>query len=133
MKPACLVTAIFLLIVFSAHTQIDPSLLRRVPKDTSKPVMNMDAMYNRPALQMGKLPVSIGGYVEANWQHLGTDGVSEGHQFQFRRLSLFVSSTISKRIKFLSEVEFEPAENSIEVEFAAVDIEFHPLLNLRGG
>jgi len=93
----------------------------------------MDAMYNRPALQLGKLPVSIGGYVEANWQHLGTDGISEGHQFQFRRLSIFVSSSISKRIKFLSEIEFEPSENSIEVEFAAVDIEFHPLLNLRGG
>ncbi len=123
----------FVTICLSAKTQIDPSLLRRVPKDSSKPVMNMDAIYNRPALQMGKLPVSLGGYVETNWQHLGTDGVSEGHQFQFRRLSIFVSSSISKRIKFLSEVEFEPSENSIEVEYAAIDVEFHPLLNLRGG
>ena len=45
--------------------------------------------------------------MEANWQHLGTDGVSEGHQFQFRRMTLFVSSTIGKRLKFLSEIEFE--------------------------
>ncbi|MEO6670785.1 MAG: hypothetical protein ABIN36_14995 [Ferruginibacter sp.] len=124
---------LFTVIIFSASAQIDPGLLRRVAKDSSKPVMNMDAVYNRPSLQIGKLPVSIGGYVETNWQHLGTDGVSEGHQFQFRRLSIFLSSSISKRIKFLSEIEFEPAERSVEVEYAAIDVEFHPLLNLRGG
>lgn len=125
---------VFLTIIsFSVSAQIDPGLLRRIPKDTSAPLMNMDAIYNRPALQAGKLPVSLGGYVEANWQHLGTDGVSEGHQFQFRRLSLFVSSSISRRIKFLGEIEFEPAEKEISVEFAAIDVEFHPLVNLRGG
>ncbi len=123
----------FIMISFSASAQIDSSLLRRIPKDTTRPLLNMDAVYNRPALQFGKLPVSLGGYVEANWQHITTDGVSEGHQFQFRRLSIFVSSSISRRIKFLAEVEFEPAERSVEVEFAAVDVEFHPLLNFRGG
>jgi len=124
---------LFITLAFSVKAQIDPGLLKRIPKDTSELLMNMDAMYSRPALQMGKLPVSLGGYVETNWQHLGTDGISEGHQFQFRRLSFFVASGISKRIKFLSEIEFEPAENKIEVEFAALDVEFHPLLNARGG
>ena len=95
--------------------------------------MNMDAVYNRPFIAVGKLPVSLGGYMEANWQHLGTDGVSEGHQFQFRRMTLFVSSTIGKRLKFLSEIEFEDGGKEICSEFAALDIEFHPLLNLRGG
>ena len=123
----------FIMISLSASAQIDSSLLRRIPKDTTRPLLNMDAVYNRPALQFGKLPVSLGGYVEANWQHITTDGVSEGQQFQFRRLSIFVSSSISKRIKFLAEVEFEPAERSVEVEFAAVDVEFHPLFNFRGG
>ncbi len=121
------------IISFSAVAQIDPDLLRRVPKDTTKTTLNMDAIYNRPALQAGKLPVSLGGYVEANWQHLGTNGISEGHQFQFRRLSIFISSSISRRIKFLSEIEFEPAEKEIAVEYAAIDVEFHPLLNLRAG
>ncbi|MCU0609428.1 MAG: hypothetical protein MUF22_06665, partial [Chitinispirillaceae bacterium] len=36
----------------------------------------------------------------------GTDGVTEGHQFQMRRLTLFVASSIYRRIKFLSEIEF---------------------------
>lgn len=118
---------------FCLQAQIDPTLLRRIPKDTVKHTMNMDAVYNRPFIGVGKLPVSLGGYMEANWQHLGTDGVSEGHQFQFRRMTLFVSSTIGERLKFLSEIEFEEGGREIAIEFSALDIELNPLLNLRGG
>lgn len=113
--------------------QIDSTLLRRRNVDTSPDAVNMDAVYNRPFLSIGKLPVALGGYAEANWQHLGTDGVTEGHQFQMRRVTLFVASTIYKRIKFLSELEFEDGTKEINIEFAAVDMEFHPMLNLRGG
>ncbi len=95
--------------------------------------MNMDASYNRPFRNVGRLPLAIGGYAEVNWQHLGTNGVSEGHQFQFRRLSIFMSSTITRKIKFLSEIEFEEGGKEVSIEFAAVDFEFHPLVNLRGG
>lgn len=129
---------LYLLIAFLSFyqeikAQIDPVLLKRPLKDTTRTGLNMDAVYARPFVAMGKLPVAIGGYMEANWQHLGTDGVSDGNQFQFRRMTLFVASTISKRIKFLSEIEFEPAEKEIAIEFAAVDVEMHPLMNLRGG
>lgn len=113
--------------------QIDPALLRRVSKDTNSQQMNMDAVYNRPFLELGKLPVAIGGYVEANYQYLQENGISEGHQFQMRRLTLFVASTIYKRIKFLSEIEFEDGTKEINIEFASVDFEFSPLLNFRGG
>ena len=123
----------FLLTASIAEAQIDSTLLRRTKGDTTKMIMNLDAIYNRPFLAVGKTPVSVGGYVEANWQHLGTDGVSEGHQFQMKRLTLFVASTISRRIKFLSEIEFEDGTKEINIEFASVDFEFHPLLNFRGG
>lgn len=122
-----------LLFSLCADAQIDPALLKRIPKDTTKPTLNMDAVYNRPFVAVGKLPVSVGGYIEANWQQMATDGISEGHQFQFRRMTLFVSSTIGKRLKFLSEIEFEDGAKEISIEFAALDIELHPLLNLRGG
>ncbi len=122
-----------LIIFFSAEGQIDSTLLRRTAKDTTKFLLNMDAIYNRPFLSVGKVPVALGGYVEANWQHLGTDGVTEGHQFQMKRLTLFVASGISRRIKFLSEIEFEDGTKEINIEFASVDVEFHPLLNFRGG
>ena len=82
---------------------------------------------------MGKLPVALGGYAEANYQYTNRDGISEGHQFQMRRLTLFVSSSIDKRIKFLSEIEFEDGAKEISVEFASVDLELAPLLNFRGG
>ncbi|XVJ65009.1 MAG: hypothetical protein HEQ40_02105 [Lacibacter sp.] len=123
----------FILFSSAAIAQIDPALLRRTAKDTSGLLLNMDAVYNRPFLQLGKLPVALGGYAEANYQYLQEDGISEGHQFQMRRLTLFVSSSISKRIKFLSEIEFEDGTKEINIEFASVDFEFAPLLNLRGG
>lgn len=124
---------ITILISLTAQAQIDSSLLRRKPVNTGTNVLNMDAVYNRPFLSAGKVPVALGGYAEANWQHLGTDGVSEGHQFQVKRVTLFVASSISKRIKFLSEIEFEDGTKEINIEFAAMDMEFDPLLNLRGG
>ncbi|MDP1747638.1 MAG: hypothetical protein Q8L90_18840 [Bacteroidota bacterium] len=126
-----------LLILFAiasqAFAQNDSSFLKRVQPDTSNLKMNMDAVYNRPFLQMGKLPVSIGGYVEANSSYFSTDGVTEGLSFQIPRMTIFLSSTIQKRIKFLSEIEFEEGGKAIAIEFASMDIEFHPLLNLRGG
>jgi len=93
----------------------------------------MDAVYNRPFLTAGKIPIAIGGYLEVNTQYASTDGISEGFSFQARRFTLFFSSTIAKKIKLLSELEFEDGVKEINLEFAAVDIEFHPLINLRGG
>lgn len=93
----------------------------------------MDAVYNRPFMQYGKIPVAIGGYMEANTHYEVTDGVSEGFSFQMRRMTLFVSSSIHNRIKFLSEIEFEDGTKEINIEFAALDLQWHPLLNFRGG
>lgn len=129
-------TVLLLLLMFMINYsfgQIDPVLLRKPLKDTAGLQLNMDAVYNRPFVQAGKLPVSLGGYVEANHQYLSQDGISEGHQFQMRRLTLFVASSISKRIKFLTEIEFEDGTKEINIEFASVDFEFAPLLNFRGG
>lgn len=132
MKTILLISFLTILF-FPISAQIDSTLLRRIPKDTTKPSLNMDAIYNRPFLGLGKSPVAIGGYLEADWQYASTDGVSEGHQFQARRMTLFVASKINKRLKFLSEIEFEDGGKEIAIEFASMDVEFHPLLNLRGG
>ena len=128
--------------LYRASAQVDSSLLKLHFTDTAKKALTMDAIYDRPFLQLGKLPVSIGGYVESNWQYAATSGITVGNQFQFRRFSLFVASTITRRIKFLSEIEYEndptgdpdgATGGQFEVEYAALDIELHPLLNLRGG
>lgn len=125
--------AIFQIFAINSFAQKDSSLVKRIPTDTSKLNMNLDAVYNRPFLQIGKMPVALGGYIEVNTDYSGTDGVNEGLSFQFRRLTMFMSSTITKKIKFLTELEFEDGTKEINIEFAAIDFEFHPLLNLRGG
>ncbi len=114
-------------------TKQEQKFLQRVPVDTSGQKLNMDATYNRPFLSMGKSPVSIGGYLEANTEYAQTDGISEGFTFQARRMTLFFSSTIGNRLSFLSEIEFENGTEEINIEFAALDVEFHPLANFRFG
>ncbi len=108
------------------------SLAQELEKDP--PNMNMDAVFNRPTLTADDAPIAIGGYLEANTIHkINDEGDSDGLSFQARRLTLFLSSSITNRIKFMTEIEFEDGGNEVEIEFAAMDVAFHPLLNLRGG
>ncbi|SFC38104.1 hypothetical protein SAMN04487891_11041 [Flagellimonas taeanensis] len=87
-------------------------------RDSIKESMNMDAVYDRPFLTFDKFPVNLGGYLEANSIYSIEDGLSEGLSFQARRLTLFVSASISKRIKFLTKLEFENGTEEIANEFA---------------
>jgi hypothetical protein len=123
------------MIVVAGHLQAQSldSVVTRIPADTISSSLNMDAVYNRPFLAVDKMPVALGGYLEANSIYGSEDGVTEGLSFQARRLTLFMSASISKRIKFLSEIEFEDGTKEIGIEFAAMDVAFHPALNLRGG
>jgi len=99
--------------------------------DTTK--MNLDAVYGRPFMQFEKVPVAIGGYIEANTSYFGSNGITEGLSFQIPLLTIFLSSTVTDRIKFLTEIEFEKGGREIVIEFAAFDVEFNPMLNFRGG
>jgi len=101
--------------------------------DSSTTHLNMDAVYNRPFLISDKMPVAVGGYLEANTLHQTTEGISEGLSFQARRLTIFMSASISRRLKFLMEMEFEDGGSEIGIEFAAMDLSLHPALNIRGG
>lgn len=125
------------LILFStinANAQVDSTLFKDTPRDTlAEDTMNMDAVYERPFFQAGTSPVSVGGYIEADYQYIGEDGITEGHTFRVPRFTLFVGSSIHPKVKFLSEIEFEEGGNEIAIEFAALDINFFPMLNFRGG
>lgn len=112
--------------------QLD-SAFTKTPPDTSSTMMNMDATYNRPFLTYKKVPVALGGYLEANSLYTIEDGITEGLSFQARRLTLFISSSIKNRLKFLTELEFEDGTKEIAIEFAALDFTIHPMLNFRGG
>ena len=70
MKNTLLTFCILIIAGVSAEGQLDSTLFTRIPIDTIEPALNMDATYDRPFLKVGKFPVSLGGYAEANWQHL---------------------------------------------------------------
>jgi hypothetical protein len=121
-------------ISISVNAQKDSSFFKRVQVDTSKQKLNMDGVYNKPFLTIGKMPVAIGGYMEANTQYSVTSGVNaEGFAFQFQRVSMFLESSFAKNFKFNSEIEYEDGGADIEVEYAFMDMTFNSLLNFRGG
>ena len=127
----CLLTGLLATTSFSQDN--DSGIVNDSTVNNTDIKLNQDAIYGRPTLGFKKLPVVVGGYIEANSIFTTVDGVSEGLSFQARRLTLFTSGSINKRIKFLSEIEFEEGGREINIEFAAVDVAFHPILNLRGG
>lgn len=126
-------TSLLLILFFSTSflfAQEDETDLKQNDKDSE---MNMDAVFTRPALSFEKVPVALGGYLEANTFHRTEEGITDGLSFQARRLTIFMAASISERIKFMTEIEFEDGGNEVAIEFAALDVAFHPLLNLRGG
>lgn len=138
MKKLLLVIPVYLIGCIFLNAQVTDSSktklkINRIQPDPGDSLLNQDAIYNRPFLTFNKVPVALGGYVEANMQYMNTAGIDEGVSFQFRRLTIFMAATIYKKIKFLSEIEFEDGTKEINIEFAAVDIQFHNLLNVRGG
>jgi hypothetical protein len=48
-------------------------------------------------------------------------------------MTLFIASSINRKIRFLSELEFEDGTKEISIEFAALDFNLHPMVNFRGG
>lgn len=96
-------------------------------------LLNMDANYNRPSMKLGKTPVSIGGYFEANSIYEVEEGDTEGLAFQFRRLSFVVATPITKHISFMTEIEYEDQGKEVSIEYAAVDVNLFTELNFRGG
>ncbi|HLW19168.1 MAG TPA: hypothetical protein VKX33_02530 [Cyclobacteriaceae bacterium] len=128
--PKAFLLFLFLLSFGIAKAQEDTNKQKQQTEDD---LLNMEAVFTRPSLTSDKAPVALGGYLEANTYHRTEEGISDGLSFQARRLTIFMAASISERIKFLTEIEFEDGGNEVEIEFAALDVAFHPLLNLRGG
>jgi len=76
---------------------------------------------------------SVGGYVEGNTNWFVEDGVGEGFSMELRRFNIFLYSSISPRVRFLSELEFEHGTEEIALETALVDVRVRPSLVFRAG
>ena len=118
------------------HAQTDSintKILYRIEQTDSNNITNSDAIYNRPFIGVKNTRTAIGGYVEGNTNYFSEDGVIEGFSMELRRYNLFIYSSISRRIKFLSELEFEHGTKEIALETAQIDFAFNTGFNLRGG
>jgi hypothetical protein len=108
-----------LCIVSGASAQVDTTLVQ-------------DAVYNRPFIG-SVAQTAIGGYVEGHTNYFSEDGITEGFSMELRRFNLFVFSSISSRIKLISELEFEHGTEEIKLETALVDFRIHSGLVFRAG
>jgi hypothetical protein len=126
--------ALVLMLAFyqEASAQKD-SIFRRKPIDTAATRMNQEALFNRPFIYLGRTTTAIGGYLEGNTNYFATDGVPEGFSMEMRRFNIFLYSTIARKIKFLSEIEFEHGAEEISLETAFLDYEFNTAFNFRTG
>jgi len=89
-------------------------------------------IYDRPFIGSAS-GTSVGGYVEGNTNYFVEDGVTEGFSMELRRFNIFIFSSISRRVRFLSELEFEHGTEEIALETALVDFQINPYLTLRAG
>ena len=89
-------------------------------------------VYNRPFIaSVGR--TALGGYVEGNTNYFQEDGISDGFSMELRRFNIFLFSSISSRIRFISELEFEHGVEEIALETAQIDFQINPSFVLRGG
>ena len=102
---------------------------RLAAQDTT---MVQGGIYQRPYL-VGNARTAVGGYVEGNTNYFVTDGVGDGFSMELRRFNVFFFSSVGRRIRFTSELEFEHGAEEIVLETALVDFTVSPSLVLRGG
>jgi len=104
-------------------------LALRAQADTT---IAQEGLYDRPFVTaVGG--TSVGGYVEGNTNYFREEGVSEGFSMELRRFNIFLFSSISPRVRFLSELEFEHGTEEIALETAQVDFRVSSALVLRAG
>ncbi len=94
--------------------------------------MVQGGIYQRPFL-VAAGATAVGGYAEGNANYFRTDGIGEGLSMELRRFNIFLFSSVGRRIRFISELEFEHGVEEIALETALVDFAVNPSLVLRGG
>lgn len=119
MRPVMVFVAGLCLLPAGAAAQADTTLAQ-------------EGVYDRPFIT-GVGGTSVGGYLEGNTNWFVQDGIGEGLSMELRRFNVFLYSSVSPRVRFLSELEFEHGTEEIALETALVDIRIRPSLVLRAG
>lgn len=94
--------------------------------------MVQSGIYQRPFIASAGR-TAVGGYAEGGASYLVTDGVSDGLSLELRRFNVFLFSSVGRRLRFLSELEFEHGTEEITLETALIDFVVTPSLVARAG
>lgn len=90
-------------------------------------------VYDRPYLGRLLGRTAVGGYAEVHARLERVDGITVDAGFVAKRFNLFTATQVSDFVRIGAELEFEEGAEEIRLEFAAIDLIFHPALTLRGG
>jgi hypothetical protein len=102
------------------------------PADTSRPFVP-GGVYDKPYLTTLLGRTALGGYAEAHARLERVDGVTDELGFVAKRFNLFTATRVSDFVRIGAELEVEEGGEEITLEYAAIDVIFHPALTLRGG
>jgi hypothetical protein len=90
-------------------------------------------MYDKPFLTRLGGNTAIGGYAEAHARWEESDGLRDAAGFEAKRFNLFTATQVSDFVRIGAELEIEEGGEELKLEYAAIDLRFHPSLTLRGG
>jgi len=102
------------------------------PPDTARPFVQ-GGIYDKPYLTTLLGRTALGGYAEAHARFERVDGVTEELGFLAKRFNLFTATRVSDFVRIAAELEIEEGGEEITLEFAAIDVIFHPSATLRAG
>lgn len=91
-----------------------------------------EGIYDRPFItSVGR--TAIGGYLEGTTNYFKQDGIGDGFTMEMTRFNIFLFSSVSSRVRFISELEFEDGTREINIETALLDFRFNSSLSFRAG
>jgi hypothetical protein len=126
------VTACAVVLIPSAAASQADSLAASRAGQAADSITAQDGLYNRPFI-ISTGGTTVGGYLEANSNHFKDEGVGNGFSMEMRRFNIFLFSSISPRVRFLAELEFERGAEEIGFETALIDFRVNPALLIRAG
>ena len=100
--------------------------------DTTRPFVK-GGVYDKPYQTRLFGRTASGGYAEAHARWEEQEGLKDDAGFEAKRFNIFTHTRVSDFVRIGAELEFEDGGSEIKLEYAAIDLLFHPALTLRGG
>ena len=104
-----------------------------VARDSTARPFVRGGVYDKPYQTRLFGRTAIGGYAEAHARWQEQEGLKDHAGFEAKRFNLFTHTRVSDFVRIGAELEIEEGGQQVKLEYAAIDVLFHPALALRGG